>query len=64
MRRNSNDVSPKLVLFDIGGVIIDLDFHDARSTLELSAWLMRANVSGHSDILAVLHNDWQFEILW
>jgi putative hydrolase of the HAD superfamily len=39
MRRNSNDVNPKLVLFDIGGVIIDLDFHDARSTLE-SEYLM------------------------
>jgi glucose-1-phosphatase len=34
MQRNSNNVNPKLVLFDIGGVIIDLDFHDARSTLE------------------------------
>src|ERR1700741_2482567 len=34
MQRNSNHVNPKLVLFDIGGVIIDLDFHDARSTLE------------------------------
>ena len=35
MQRNSNHVNPKLVLFDIGGVIIDLDFHDARSTLEI-----------------------------
>jgi glucose-1-phosphatase len=34
MQRNSKNVNPKLVLFDIGGVIIDLDFHDARSTLE------------------------------
>jgi glucose-1-phosphatase len=34
MQRNSNHVNPKLVLFDIGGVIIDLDFHDARRTLE------------------------------
>jgi glucose-1-phosphatase len=34
MQRNSNNVNPKLVLFDIGGVIIDLDFHDVRSTLE------------------------------
>jgi glucose-1-phosphatase len=34
MPRNSNRVNPKLVLFDIGGVIIDLDFNDARSTLE------------------------------
>lgn len=34
MQRNSNNVNPKLILFDIGGVIIDLDFHDARSTLE------------------------------
>jgi glucose-1-phosphatase len=33
MPRNSNN-NPKLVLFDIGGVIIDLDFGDARTTLE------------------------------
>ena len=32
-------VRTTLVLFDIGGVIIDLDFHDARSTLE-SEFLM------------------------
>jgi glucose-1-phosphatase len=35
MPGTSTKVNPKLVLFDIGGVIIDLDFHDARSTLEL-----------------------------
>jgi glucose-1-phosphatase len=34
MQRNSKNINQKLVLFDIGGVIIDLDFHDARSTLE------------------------------
>jgi glucose-1-phosphatase len=39
MQKNSNDGSPKLVLFDIGGVIIDLDFGDARTTLE-SEYLM------------------------
>jgi glucose-1-phosphatase len=39
MQGNSTKVIPKLILFDIGGVIIDLDFHDARSTLE-SEYLM------------------------
>jgi glucose-1-phosphatase len=39
MQANSNNVTPKLILFDIGGVIIDLDFEDARSTLE-SEYLM------------------------
>jgi glucose-1-phosphatase len=39
MQRNSNNVNPKLFLFDIGGVIIDLDFADARTTLE-SEYLM------------------------
>ena len=34
MQKTSSIVKPKLVLFDIGGVIIDLDFHDARSTLQ------------------------------
>jgi glucose-1-phosphatase len=39
MQGNPKKVIPKLILFDIGGVIIDLDFHDARSTLE-SEYLM------------------------
>jgi FMN phosphatase YigB (HAD superfamily) len=39
MPANSNQVTPKLVLFDIGGVVIDLDFEDARTTLE-SEYLM------------------------
>lgn len=39
MQTNSENVNPKLVLFDIGGVIIDLDFSDARTTLE-SEYLM------------------------
>jgi HAD superfamily hydrolase (TIGR01509 family) len=36
---NSANVRCKLVLFDIGGVIIDLDFRDARTALE-SEYLM------------------------
>ena len=39
MQGNSINATPKLILFDIGGVIIDLDFRDARSTLE-SEYLM------------------------
>ena len=39
MRETSTNIRTRLVLFDIGGVIIDLDFHDARSTLE-SEFLM------------------------
>jgi glucose-1-phosphatase len=39
MPETSTNVKTRLVLFDIGGVIIDLDFHDARSTLE-SEFLM------------------------
>jgi glucose-1-phosphatase len=39
MQGSSSKIKTKLVLFDIGGVIIDLDFHDARSTLE-SEFLM------------------------
>jgi glucose-1-phosphatase len=39
MQGTSTKVKTRLVLFDIGGVIIDLDFHDARSTLE-SEFLM------------------------
>jgi len=39
MPANSNQATPKLVLFDIGGVVIDLDFEDARTTLE-SEYLM------------------------
>jgi glucose-1-phosphatase len=39
MQGTSTKVRTSLVLFDIGGVIIDLDFHDARSTLE-SEYLM------------------------
>jgi glucose-1-phosphatase len=39
MQESSTNVRTRLVLFDIGGVIIDLDFHDARSTLE-SEFLM------------------------
>jgi putative hydrolase of the HAD superfamily len=39
MHETSTNVRTRLVLFDIGGVIIDLDFHDARSTLE-SEYLM------------------------
>ena len=35
MQGNSTKVTPKLILFDIGGVIIDLDFRDARSTLQV-----------------------------
>jgi glucose-1-phosphatase len=40
MQGISTNVRPKLVLFDIGGVIIDLDFRDARTALE-SEYLMR-----------------------
>lgn len=39
MQENSTNATPRLVLFDIGGVIIDLDFGDARTTLE-SEYLM------------------------
>jgi len=39
MQGTSTKVKTRLVLFDIGGVIIDLDFQDARSTLE-SEFLM------------------------
>jgi glucose-1-phosphatase len=39
MQGTSTKVKTRLVLFDVGGVIIDLDFHDARSTLE-SEFLM------------------------
>ncbi|HYZ73328.1 MAG TPA: HAD family phosphatase [Chthoniobacterales bacterium] len=39
MQGTPTKVRTKLVLFDIGGVIIDLDFRDARSTLE-SEFLM------------------------
>ena len=39
MQETSTKVKTRLVLFDVGGVIIDLDFHDARSTLE-SEFLM------------------------
>src|ERR1700743_352372 len=39
MQETSTKVRTTLVLFDVGGVIIDLDFHDARSTLE-SEFLM------------------------
>ena len=39
MQGSSTKVKTRLVLFDIGGVIIDLDFQDARSTLE-SEFLM------------------------
>jgi putative hydrolase of the HAD superfamily len=39
MKGTSTNLRTRLVLFDIGGVIIDLDFHDARSTLE-SEFLM------------------------
>jgi glucose-1-phosphatase len=39
MQGTPNKVRTTLVLFDVGGVIIDLDFHDARSTLE-SEFLM------------------------
>jgi glucose-1-phosphatase len=35
-----DNITPKLILFDIGGVIIDLDFSDARATLE-SEYLMQ-----------------------
>jgi HAD superfamily hydrolase (TIGR01509 family) len=34
MNGTSTNRRTRLVLFDIGGVIIELDFHDARSTLE------------------------------
>jgi glucose-1-phosphatase len=34
MQGTSTKDKTTLVLFDVGGVIIDLDFHDARSTLE------------------------------
>ena len=34
MQGTSTKVKTRLVLFDIGGVVIDLDFHDARSTFE------------------------------
>ena len=39
MKVNAAGVTLRLVLFDIGGVIIDLDFGDARTTLE-SEYLM------------------------
>jgi glucose-1-phosphatase len=39
MQGTSTKVKTRLVLFDIGGVIIDLDFRDARGTLE-SEFLM------------------------
>jgi len=39
VQENLTNFRPRLVLFDIGGVIIDLDFRDARSTLE-SEYLM------------------------
>ncbi|MBV9873630.1 MAG: HAD family phosphatase [Verrucomicrobia bacterium] len=39
MQGTSTKDKTTLVLFDVGGVIIDLDFHDARSTLE-SEFLM------------------------
>lgn len=39
MQANLTNIRPQVVLFDIGGVIIDLDFRDARTTLE-SEYLM------------------------
>src|SRR6201987_2054013 len=39
MQGTSTKVKTRLVLFDVGCVIIDLDFHDARNTLE-SEFLM------------------------
>jgi len=39
MQTNLTNIRPQLVLFDIGGVVIDLDFRDARTTLE-SEYLM------------------------
>ncbi|HXM01948.1 MAG TPA: HAD-IA family hydrolase [Chthoniobacterales bacterium] len=39
MQTNLTNLRPQLVLFDIGGVVIDLDLRDARTTLE-SEYLM------------------------
>ena len=39
VQTNLTNIKPQLVLFDIGGVIIDLDFRDARTALE-SEYLM------------------------
>jgi hypothetical protein len=39
MQGTPTKVRTTLVLFDVGGVIIDLDFHDARRTLK-SEFLM------------------------
>jgi putative hydrolase of the HAD superfamily len=57
MSGNSADVRPSLILFDIGGVIIDLDFRDARQTLE-SEYLMDSET-----FLALTRSGYQGEIL-
>jgi glucose-1-phosphatase len=59
MQSNSNNVIPKLVLFDIGGVIIDLDFVDGRTTLESEyqmdpkTFLELTRSSFHQEVLSV-----------
>jgi glucose-1-phosphatase len=57
MQGDSTRITPKLILFDIGGVIIDLDFRDARSTLE-SEYLMDPET-----FVALTRSGYQSEIL-